>query len=171
MPFPVAAFSVFFGTVSHLVLDAWMHADMNVAFLSVMPTLPDMDHPGEAIAFSEFVAALAFVVALLIWPCRLALVALFTKAYQFVRKERIPSLSRAPPSPVGAGAGWLQHKPLASSSCAWQASPFASSSATTRKLSTLRSTGRKRPANPACCFAQAQTAGCQRCGSNSPILL
>ena len=30
---------------------------------------------------------------------------------------------------------------------------------------------RKRPANPSCRFPQAQTAGCQRCGSNSPILL
>ncbi len=31
--------------------------------------------------------------------------------------------------------------------------------------------GGKHPANPCCRFRQAQTAGCQRCGSNSPILL
>ena len=30
---------------------------------------------------------------------------------------------------------------------------------------------RKHPANPSCRFAQAQATGCQRCGSNSPILL
>ena len=30
---------------------------------------------------------------------------------------------------------------------------------------------RKHPANPCCRFAQAQATGCQRCGSNSPILL
>lgn len=30
---------------------------------------------------------------------------------------------------------------------------------------------RKRPANPSCRFAQTLTAGCQRCGSSSPILL
>ena len=35
----------------------------------------------------------------------------------------------------------------------------------------VRVTFGKRPANPSCRFAQTLTAGCQRCGSSSPILL
>jgi hypothetical protein len=35
----------------------------------------------------------------------------------------------------------------------------------------LKAMDGKHPANPSCRFAQTLTAGCQRCGSSSPILL
>lgn len=63
MPVAVALISAFFGTFSHLVLDAWMHTDIHIALVSAIPDLPDPDRPHQPISFSEAVAVISAVLA------------------------------------------------------------------------------------------------------------
>lgn len=63
MPAPVAFWSILFGVVSHLVLDAWMHSDMNIALVSALPALPNPDDPGNPIAVSEYLTIFCFMLA------------------------------------------------------------------------------------------------------------
>lgn len=69
----VLAFSALLGTVTHLMLDACMHADVCVAPLSTMPAIPNTDRLAEFIPFSELVAIYAAMVSPLFWLGRRAL--------------------------------------------------------------------------------------------------
>lgn len=90
IPPAVVMLSAVMGAITHLVLDAMMHADMAIALVSVMPDIPNPDNPARPYRFSESVCAAALIISPVVWGVRALSARLVRQLDRQVVDDNIP---------------------------------------------------------------------------------